>query len=83
VGSQLVNPPFLGGNSWFPGIDWFIWPGMNWDDLKYNIFVGCKVISTNDALQHAMPPWPLEANRPMTCLSIPIQQQTAVDRLTL
>eukprot|EP00879_Flechtneria_rotunda_P001256 GHRR01001403.1.p1 GENE.GHRR01001403.1~~GHRR01001403.1.p1 ORF type:complete len:453 (+),score=134.03 GHRR01001403.1:286-1644(+) len=34
VGSQLVNPPYLGGNSWFPGIDWFIWPGMNWDDLK-------------------------------------------------
>lgn len=19
VGSQLVNPPYLGGNSWFPG----------------------------------------------------------------
>eukprot|EP00775_Hariotina_reticulata_P005452 gene5452-5686_t len=34
VGSQLVNPPYLGGNSWFPGIDWVIWPGMNWDDLK-------------------------------------------------
>jgi hypothetical protein len=34
VGSQLVNPPYLGGNSWCPGIDWCLWPGMNWDDLK-------------------------------------------------
>ncbi|WIA38443.1 hypothetical protein OEZ86_001767 [Tetradesmus obliquus] len=34
VGSQLVNPPYLGGNSWCPGIDWFMWPGLNWNDLK-------------------------------------------------
>ncbi|KAF6258815.1 hypothetical protein COO60DRAFT_1638905 [Scenedesmus sp. NREL 46B-D3] len=34
VGSQLVNPPYLGGNSWCPGIDWFFWPGLNWNDLK-------------------------------------------------
>jgi NAD(P)-dependent dehydrogenase (short-subunit alcohol dehydrogenase family) len=34
VGSQLVNPPLFGGNSWCPGVDWFLTPGMNWDDLK-------------------------------------------------
>lgn len=24
VGSQLVNPPYLGGNSWAPGV-WVLW----------------------------------------------------------
>lgn len=34
AGSQLVNPPFLGGTMRSPGIDWFFWPGMDWNDLK-------------------------------------------------